>query len=303
MANWWEYALNPAGTLLNQAGAPDWLKTYGSLAAGGLSPSAALGDVAKAGQTVGQLGDTLNQFQNSGEAISKQTPAGPSYNYQNILDTNYQLPSSLQAGAGPSQIGELDKRLGNIQLDKRGLDAFRERALAQPGTSAWEQMARQRQGAEEMQARDQAAQRAASGTAGARASLAMRGGLSGGARERLAMQGARDLNQVQQGVTQGAQLQRADIGLNAENQRLQALGALPGMELQALQPEFQKVSAWQNMAQNEAQRAQQANQFNISNSLAQKQAEEQAKLQKYQEQMRSAAAEKTASAVEKGGKK
>lgn len=228
------------------------------------------------------------------------------------------MKSQYQVQAGKidplkSNLSELDQRMSGIQLNKQGLEAIRGRALQQ-GPSAWAQMAEGKQRQEELQGRSQGAAQGAQAQANARSQLSMRGGLSGGARQRLAMQGARD--QASQGQQIGAQGQRAraDIGLQDEQTKNQMLTQLPGMELQALQPEMQKANAWQQMAGQESgqdlarqQFNQNANmstqQFNVGNALKEQQGQNAANMQLYQEQMKDLSGERQARATEKSGKK
>jgi hypothetical protein len=86
----------------------------------------------------------------------------------------------------------------------------------QTGLSAlnpWQQMALQKQGAEQAKAMDEAARQQSGALAGARSSMAMRGGLRGGAAERLAASGAQNLAQTMQQQRQVGAIQRGDIGL------------------------------------------------------------------------------------------
>lgn len=190
-----------------------------------------------------------------------------------------------------SLMGDLQSQLGGINLNTQGLEAIRQRALSS-GPSAWAKMAEQKQGLEEQQARNQSVAQGASAQAQARSQLAMRGGLSGGARQRLAMQGARDQAARGQQVGAQGQLARANIGLQDEQQRTSLLSQLPGMEVQSLQPQFQKLGAWQQLAQGEQNLAAQG-----------LQAQNQANMQKYQSQLQAQAAEKQAQATERAGKK
>lgn len=236
----------------------------------------------------------------------------------NIDAETGKMKDAFQVQAGQidplkSNLQELDQRMGKVNLNTQGLEAIRQRALSQ-GPSAWAQMAEQKQRMEEGQQRSDAAAQGASAQAQARSQLAMRGGLSGGARQRLAMQGARDMAAQGQQVGAQGQLARANIGLQDEQTRNQMLSQLPGMELQALQPEMQKVSAWQQMAGTEQgqdfQRQQfnqnaamSSQQFNVANALKEQQAQNAANMQLYQEQMKDVSAERQARSTEKAGKK
>ena len=177
-----------------------------------------------------------------------------------------------------------------IVADQRALQALRGQALAAPGTSEWERMARDRQALEQAGLRTGAEQRAATAASQARSSLASRGGLSSGAAERLQGQSLREALLAKQGVAaQGAQA-RADIGLQAEQMRRQDLGNLASQELAYLQPQFQNRQG--TLA---------AQQFNVEKALQDKYAEDQAKQLAYQEQMKSWAAAQQANAISAAG--
>lgn len=236
----------------------------------------------------------------------------------NLDPTTGNMKDQYQVKAGQidplkSNIGELDQRMSGIQLNKQGLEAIRGRALQQ-GPSAWANMAEAKQRQEEGQQRSQGAAQGATAQAQARSQLAMRGGLSGGARQRLAMQGARDTASAGQQIGAQGQSARASIGLQDEQTKNQMLSQLPGMELQALQPEMQKASAWQQMATGEQgqdfQRQQfnknadmSSQQFNVGNALKEQQGQNAANMQLYSEQMKDLSGERQARATEKAGKK
>lgn len=96
------------------------------------------------------------------------------------------------------------------------LQKLKEQAFAE-GDSPWAKLQLESQGLEESRARDQAARSQAQGLAQAQANLMRQGGLSSGARERMAQTGARDLMFAQQGVAgQGMAdrlgIQQQDLG-------------------------------------------------------------------------------------------
>lgn len=240
------------------------------------------------------------------EAKGTQDPFVAMENYRPEFSsplTGDSLNPAYVMSAQPSNIAELNQRLGAINLDKRGLEAYRERALATPGTSAWEQMQRARLQTEQASGRDLAASQQAQALGQARSQLAMRGGLSSGAGERLAMQGAKDRLLANQALARQGQMGRQDIAIQAEQQRLGALQNLPGMELQALEPEFKKTSMWGNMADTEAQRRQQVEAQNINTKLAALDAKNRYGTDVYKTNMQAWAAGRQAQAIEDQGKK
>lgn len=208
----------------------------------------------------------------------------PTYGgYTSIREQGGLLTGDLRANYGDTTAS---------QIDQRGLNAFRDRALAAPGTSAWEQMANSKQALEEQALKQRTMESGASRAAEARSALARKGGLSSGASERMARASMRDILSQQQDAARQGSAQRADIGLQAENQRLAALSQIPGMEIQAWQPKFQEKQAMLGVQQ-----------FNIGNALQQKQAEEAAKMAEYQEKMKAWAAANQANAIGASGPK
>ncbi len=120
---------------------------------------------------------------------------------------------------------------GLVQVDQRGIGAIRERALSQ-GPSAWAKMMTDKQKLEEQGARDQAAQSAQGQNAQAYNDLSMRGGVSGGARNRIAMMNSRNSMMAGQNVARQGMLDRANIGVQDETQRLGLLNNLAGLDFQ-----------------------------------------------------------------------
>lgn len=243
----------------------------------------------------------------------------PAYAQQfNALDSNNNLSeqykvNAAKVGALKSNVGELDKRLSGIQLDKTGLNEIQNRALSK-GPSAWAQMAGQQAETQAQQQRSQAGQAAGQAQADARSGLAMRGGLSSGSRERLAASGANNQMNAMQNIGAQAATAKQNIGLQDEQQKQQMLMQLPGMQLAALQPEMQKAGAWQQMAGQEQalgnQRdlanmsaENQANQFNMQNTMGAINQKNQQAMDKYKTDMSSWAAEQQARATEKSGQK
>lgn len=230
-----------------------------------------------------------------------------------------------------SNIAGLEGRLNNINLNTQGLEAIRNRALSY-GPSAWATGMLGKQGVEEATARDNNSRLGRTALTSAENDLAMNGGLSGGARERLARMGNRDIASGAQSVARQGQLDRFGIGTSDEEQRLDLLKNLPGMEIAALQPELQKTSMWSGLADTEANRKLgldlgnrdfeanrqkfniqtdidrqkyntdslfRNNSFNIQNSIAEKRARDEAELAKYQTTMAAYGANRTADAQEK----
>lgn len=175
---------------------------------------------------------------------------------------------SLQSGGQTSLLGgdlklgdPRDVTAGTVKAGKSTYDvaklgtagnALVDRATA-TGPSAWLTMQQEKLGQDQTNALNTATQSAAGAGANARTQLAMRGGLSGGARERLASAGARDLNQSQNAIAnQGANL-RTQLGIADETQKMGLLGQAAGMET--------------GLSQFNAGNKMQNSQFNVGNDL------------------------------------
>lgn len=257
-------------------------------------------------------------------AAGMMTPSAPSApereKITNLLDEAGNLKSQYRLNARPdvafaSNLKELNDKLSGINLNTQGLEAIRKRALTQ-GPSEWQNLMLQRQALEESGQRDRAGNQEASARSGAYSQLAAKGGLSTGARERLARSGAEGLAQTMQDISRGGTSDRLGIATEDEKQKLALLSQLPGMEVQALQPEFEKTRMWGTLADSEAGRKQNldlanrnygssVDQFNLVNTLGEVGRQDQSRLNEYQEKMKTYAAEQQAkaTAASGGGKK
>lgn len=117
------------------------------------------------------------------------------------------------------------------KYDQSGMNAFREQALRK-GPSAWATLSKQQQAALQGNQRESGAKEVASQTAQAEDNLASRGGLSSGARERAATEGSKNYLAMSQDLARQGNLNDLQIGVNDEQNRIQQLGMLPGMEMQ-----------------------------------------------------------------------
>jgi hypothetical protein len=89
----------------------------------------------------------------------------------------------------------------------------------------------QKQGIEETSARDQAANQALSGASNARSQLAMRGGMSSGARERIAQGSSRDMNAARQAIGRSGQMDRLGLGIADDQTKQGLLAQTAGLDL------------------------------------------------------------------------
>ena len=183
------------------------------------------------------------------------------------------------------------KKFDPVELNTGGLEKMRGIALGE-GESPWAKMMLERQGLEQSQRKDMAQSQLAGQTAMARSDLAMRGGLSQGARERLAQNSLRSGFNANQQLSREGELDRLNIGLADQQRRDSFLQQLPGQELAALEPQFRNQSV-------DAARQQ----FNIGNAIGEKRAKDVADLSAYAEQMKAWAANKQADATANAGKK
>ena len=240
-------------------------------------------------------------------------PQGP-----DVLDEMGNLKSQYQVGARPdvtmkSNLGELDTRLGGINLNKQGLEALRARALG-TGDSPWAKLVLEGQALDETTQRENAARQTGSAYGGAAASAAASGGLSRGAAARLAAARARGTGEAQQGVARAGSANRLGVRLQDQSSRDAMLSALPGQEIQALQPEFQKAGAWADMADSEQGRQ---SSLDLANRTYQTSIEAGNKggalsamadktkfgMDRWQEMIKAYGADRTAKAQENAGKK
>lgn len=158
-----------------------------------------------------------------------------------------------------------------------GRTALKDRALAK-GRSPWADMMIQKQQAEEQGQLGDLEKQAGSALMGAQAGLARSGGLRSGVGANLASQSMRDK------MLQGQQVRQAGFG-----NRL-------GIDLQDDQTKMGLLQNLQNQDQNAAQ-------FNIGNSIAEKRAKDVADMSAYSEQMKSWAARQQGNAIQNSGKK
>lgn len=172
-----------------------------------------------------------------------------------------------------------------INLNTQGLDRYRGEAL-RSGPSAWSGLAGAGQDLQSIQAKNAAAQQSAGQTARAQAELASKGGLSSGAAANIQKQAGQNLLDMNQTINAQRQGGLLDIAKTDEQNRIQRLGQLPGMELQALQPQFQKVNMLNMAKEND-----------VKNSIGEGNNRNQFNLGRYGEQMKGYAADKTGDAI------
>jgi hypothetical protein len=243
---------------------------------------------------------TMQKLRPGFESLVQTTTTGQGPNRV----TTKGLKSEYMLNTPESNLAKLEQMLAGINLDTRGLEALRTEGLRAPGTeSAWATLAKQAQGLEEQKQMDTAARTGASQTASAFSNLARRGGVSAGARERIASGGALAQLRGRQEIAGEGSKARATIGLQDEGNRLDILKQLPGMEIAALQPAMAKTNAWTDLADRESGRKFDANRFNVTNLIGERDKKADYEMAKYGETMKAWAADRTATAQENSGKK
>lgn len=171
--------------------------------------------------------------------IQRQAAQNGNYN-PGFTNSAYGAATSMYPQWGGSGYSSIAPQIGSMtsqnKLNTQGLEALRSRALQAPGTqSPWAKLQLQSQELGQNQLAGDAAKLANTSTQQAMSSLARSGGLTSGARERLAMQGANQSALSRQGVFGQGMQDKLNIGLQDEQQRLAALTALPQLESQAVQ--------------------------------------------------------------------
>lgn len=119
----------------------------------------------------------------------------------------------------------------NLDYDQRGLNQFRDEAL-KTGASAWSNRMMDQNQLQNINARESAGRQVAGQNAMAMSSLASHGGLSSGARERVARDGAKNQLLMSQDIGRQGRMNAMQIGINDEQNRMSRLSMLPGMEAQ-----------------------------------------------------------------------
>jgi hypothetical protein len=196
----------------------------------------------------------------------------PTYpGFESALDANGNLPASFRSDPGS-------------RVDSAAMDAYKRRAMA-TGASPWASMMLDKRALEQSNALQDADARGASGAAQARTQLAARGGLTGGARERVAQAMGRERMATGQDIRRQGEISRYDILTKDDQQKNDMLGRVPGME------------------DSRNQLLTQAEQFNATNNIGEKRAGDLARINEYNEKMKGWAADRTAQAQENSGKK
>lgn len=241
-------------------------------------------------------------------------PGQPQYpNPTNLLTPEGGLKSPYLLNKAPdvqfaSNLDDFNKQQSGINLNTQALEELRKRGLSQ-GPSDQANYLTQQQQLGETNALGQAGASSRQGTSSAFSDLASKGGLSTGARERVAQTGQRQLAGSMQDVRNQGQGARLGILSGDEANKQHILEALPGMENQALDPQFRKTEDWAKLADAESNRQQnlginnrdygsKVDYYNIANTLGEVGRQDEAKLNAYSEKMKDYAAQQQSQAIQ-----
>ncbi len=247
----------------------------------------------------GIFGDPYKQTVNS----AGERPEMPGY--KSILNGEGKLSDQYRL-QGPGNIGARTLDTNAFAANQDALNAIKSRAMSQ-GDSPWLKMEMQRQALDNMARGDRLGAQNLSQQAQAQSQLAMNGGLSSGARERLAMQGARDLSAARQGLGRDAQMNSLNARLADDQTKMGLLSQVPGMDLgfanQRAGLEQFNLGQLQDTDKFNTSMAQDTNKFNMQNQIGGVQGENQFNAYKYGEAMKGFGAAKQGDAIANAGKK
>lgn len=231
------------------------------------------------GLSFGSLGAALGGLAFGGGGIAGGYLLGESrdrYEEQKARAANFGSLIPRPEYAGYEQIYQPGMQLGSqyrVQADTQALQALRQQAG--PGESPWAKMMRQKQDERYTQAAADLGKQTDSSIISMQKALGRTGGLSGAGAARIADQAERQQMFALQNL--GAQKQAGNLAISniEEAQRQATQQQLPTLELQALQPR----------------------EFNIRSTLAEKAAQEEAAIRRFQEEMAAFGASETAAAM------
>lgn len=199
----------------------------------------------------------MNQRTQLAAPITRNTTRGggqilPGADYAGINYAGYTPSFDPQS---QSQLPGYEKYLDQ---NSGGYNKFSQEAQRH-GPSSWAGLAGQQQDMLAQNALERGGRQSSAATAGAMGNLASQGGLSSGARERLQTSGAQNLMNMSQDLARQNNLNKMNIGVQDEQNRISQLSSLPGME-QA------RMNAWQGVRggdlQNQINQGREMNDYN-----------------------------------------
>lgn len=177
----------------------------------------------------------------------------------------------------------------DINVNKEGIDAVRKMALRK-GPSDWTNMMLEKQGIQAGANRDDLSSKLAGSRSQAMSDLAMRGGLSGGARERMAANSMRESNLARQSLSRNEALDKTNLLADDEKSRVNLLTQMPGLENEASKSDFANREYSTTVSK-----------YNLDNVLKDKSAKDAWDSNTYNEQMKKWASDAQANATASSG--
>ncbi len=214
------------------------------------------------------------------------------------LGTDGSLLDQYKLKAGAALTPEVQSRLSGINLNTDPLKALETYGMGH-GDSPWAQAQLEALKQAQGQAMGSAKANVTGANTAAMDAAAARGGLSAGGGENLGRTASNNAKLAGQNVIGQGLQQQGQIRSTDEGNRLNTLSQLPGMELQALQPEFQKENIWQTAATNDRNYNTGVDQANINSAMQGLNAQNQFNMTGYQQDIAKQAGAEQAYATSK----
>lgn len=164
-------------------------------------------------------------------ATQPQGPSGlPGDPYGGMAYPTYEAGYDPNAPENVARVADQKKQFAGLNKSISDLKGY----ASNRGDSPWAMMQKQKVYADEKAGRDVAAAKAGAAAAGGMSNLAQTGGLTSGARERLSAGAAQNALDMGQDVARAGDSNRLQVGINDQQNKVQTLNAIPGMESSAL---------------------------------------------------------------------
>lgn len=201
---------------------------------------------------IGSIGSSIgNIVSNPGDALagwgkSMMNPLGPVMGQGQWFmggagGPNQGKPGDVGNGGLTGAPGAYQSMTGRMMdvdaANSQGYNALKGEAL-RTGPSGWFNAQNSYNKLDEKNMRDRAGAEASGQTAKARSDLAAQGGLSSGARERVAENGQKNYMNMSQDITRQGQLNNMNMQVQDQGNKLKALSAMPGIEQN-------KINSWE----------------------------------------------------------
>jgi hypothetical protein len=236
----------------------------------------------------------MNQFVNPDKAhydAGVTKPDMPKFN----TPFNYGADGTVSDLSAPFKKAAFTIDADKYRPDEGALNAMKSRAM-DPGDSNWLKLQMQQNGVNQRNMTDQGIRQAGSATAQAQSNLAMRGGMSTGARERIAAQGLEGQANAGQNAAMAASNNENALRIQDDQTKTDLLTKIPGLDI-ASKGFSAGLDQW-----NQGQKSD-TDAFNVTNSMNGLGMDTDAKKFTYGEGMKTYAAGKQAEAIGNSGKK